>query len=237
MKSQNMRSFRGIVATLAAAVVMLGANAARAQSTPAPEPYRAPERPVSYGRVHDGFYLRMALGGSGMAFREGADTFRAYDASVRGGGWASELSIGGTPARGLVLAGSFFSHSFPAPTITVTEGGTRYASNQLTLGIAGLTLDWYPNPRGGFHVGGTLGFAGKGAYESDGKRIEGTARGGGAWALAMGYDAWIAREWSFGLLARYTGVAVWGTETVDGSERLVNERGGTFALMATVLYH
>ena len=79
--------------------------------------------------------------------------------------------------------------------------------------MLGITLDWYPNAAGGFHFGGTLGFAAAVAQRPDSDAFENMGGGGFALSLLVGYDWWIADEWSLGALARFTGAALQGEET------------------------
>lgn len=193
---------------------------------------------------HDGFYLRLGLGIGGMAYDRstGDDLFdRDPDSSsnLLGGGGVFELSIGGTPAEGLVVAGTLLSHTVADPTVKFDGGEELELSDPLVFALLGATVDWYPDAHKGFHFGGTLGLA---VAALD--RPEGTADIGGAGlglsALA-GYDWWIGDEWSLGVLGRLSGARVRGEPSERVGEReLEGKEDGTVAALGvlfSVLHH
>jgi hypothetical protein len=105
------------------------------------------------------------------------------------------IAVGGTPVRGLVIGGQL--------------GAT---AGNLTIGQLGLFVQWYPAPRGGWHVGFDVGPAITTAWINRGvapvssgpgapSGVEYTSAWGyGAIAtLQGGYDWWIAPRWSMGL--------------------------------------
>jgi hypothetical protein len=193
---------------------------------------------------HDGFYLRLALGIGGLALdRKTEDELFENDpdsqSSIGGVGGVFELSIGGTPAEGLVIAGTLLTHSVADPTVQFDGGEEVELSDPLVFALLGATVDYYPNAHGGFHFGGTLGPA-----LAVVERPEGTGDIGGAGiglsALA-GYDWWIGDEWSLGVLGRLSAARVRGkpTETVGNTERDGQDDGTAAALgvMFSVLHH
>ncbi len=96
-------------------------------------------------------------------------------------------AFGGTPIPGLVLGGD-----------------ARLAQSGLTLvSSLGAFTDWYPAPRGGWHIGmgvdAVLFNDPVQLYAPAGAQVaSGWAPGG---ALFGGYDWWILRQWSVGLVA------------------------------------
>ncbi len=69
----------------------------------APAPPQEADEPGAH--LHDGFYLRVALGGGWLGMR----TDSAPEADVKGGGGSLDLLLGGTPIDGLVIGGGIFS--------------------------------------------------------------------------------------------------------------------------------
>jgi hypothetical protein len=70
------------------------------------------------------------------------------------------------------------------------------------LGSIGPYLDFYPDPMGGFHVLGSLGYAQVSFDDGDGIVEEVTSSGftlGGG----VGYDAFVSNEWGLGVLGRF----------------------------------
>src|SRR5262245_52353317 len=132
----------------------------------APAAARAQAEAGSRQREHDGFFLRVALGGSGLSMkREGSLRLGSAgtgtgSSEISGGAGVGELSIGGAIAKGLVLSGTLLAHSHSEPTLDVEGGGTIALDGPLTFAVVGASLEYFPDPRGGFHFGGTIGVAG-----------------------------------------------------------------------------
>lgn len=176
-------------------------------------------------RVHDGFYLRVSAG------------FAAYDERLdsgdlplggslagrnRGIASVSDVAIGGTVAPGWVIGGGIFSADLLASTLRTSGSGLSGVPAELDPGLRGSSVfapfvDWYPNVRGGFHARGALGLAtltprvfGHPATE----RSEYLAVGGGL-VLGVGYDWWVADEWSIGVMSQAVARLMIGTDDAD----------------------
>ena len=224
----------------AAIAIVLLTGPASAQDIEADE--SAPEPPVrktaNGPRLHDGFYLRFATGLAGMGLSRKLDTPAAgtAEAKINGGGATSELSIGGTPASGLVLAGTLLAFSNSTPTYK-SGGVDQDLDGTLEVGMLGATVDWFLNPEKGFHLAGTLGMVGARAPSppTDVRpRIGGNGMG---LSLAVGYDFWIGEQWSIGVLGRFTFAGL--QDRTVRSEGTYSEKDAfaAFGVMATVLYH
>ena len=163
-------------------------------------------------RRHDGFYLRLGLGAGLMrSVVDFEDVSGTSEVKARGGGAGFEFAMGGTVAPGLVIGGGIY---------TVSASGITWESDQVAdwtdsdddsfkggdgaIGLLGVMLDFYPNPRGGFHIQGGLGL-GTIALDNDddddfpGENWEG---GGGGLMLGAGYEFWISDQWSLGGVGR-----------------------------------
>jgi hypothetical protein len=196
---------------------------------PAPEqpPPPPPEPPPPVDAVpmgggietHDGFYLRVALGfGSLSMQREGTgatDSTVFGNSSIQGGVVGSEVSIGGTPGGGLVIAGSLLSYRMPDPVIEYDAGNEADLDGALNLFVIGGGVDWYPSPSGGFHFGGLLGGAIAVAPAPEISVFENIGGAGGALSISIGYDWWVGDEWSVGALARLVAAGVQGEATAN----------------------
>jgi hypothetical protein len=237
----NMRTCFPVVSIVAAAIALLTTRPASAQDVEPDAPEAAPE-PAQCGtsgaRLHDGFYLRFAtgLGGMGLTRKLSTPADGTVEAKIDGGGGTSELSIGGTPARGFVLAGTLLTFSNATPTYK--SGGTEQdLDGTLEFGMVGATVDWFLNPEKGFHLAGTLGAASAKAPSppTDVRpRIGGSGVG---LSLAVGYDFWIGDQWSIGVLGRLTVAGL--TDRTVRSDGTYTEKDtvGALGVMATVLYH
>jgi hypothetical protein len=184
-------------------------------------------------RTHDGFYLRMSLGGGSVAARgyrsDSAGAEQEY--SFEGNAVQGDLLIGGTPMPGLVLGGAYLG-SYAARSQETERDGTDVG---MSFGVVGPFIDIYPDPRGGLHLGGMLGPAASVTY--DDRYEEKTAAvgfGGGVW---VGYDFWIGDQWSLGGVLRASAARV---ETPPNRE-LLEERDrlgiASVALLVSATYH
>lgn len=143
-------------------------------------------------REHDGLYLRVGLGGG---YLDVHSRFAGYKFSLSGGAMGVDLMIGGTPSPGLVVGGGYWLSSVSSPNVEL-DGESSTASGTLDFGLIGPFIDFFPNPKGGFHAGGLLGIAMLSAADSSGStQGEDEGFGGGLFA---GYDVWIADQWSLG---------------------------------------
>jgi hypothetical protein len=196
--------------------------------------------------VHDGFYMRF---GSGLAVYDEDLQSResvVYDGKVksrtRGIATVSELALGGTIAPGLVLGGGIYTADLVASTLKLEKGSAGEPPDELDTQLRNLVLfapfiDLYPNPRYGFHVQGALGLAvltprvfGSSATE----RSEYAAVGGGL-MLGVGYEFWVADEWSLGILGRATVNVLTGKD--DDDVRWIHVPITSPSFMVTLTYH
>jgi hypothetical protein len=65
--------------------------------------------------VHDGFYFRGSIGPGTVAFDQRSDWPNVPEGRVTSPGVASDLMIGGTPARGLAIGGALIATQAPDP--------------------------------------------------------------------------------------------------------------------------
>jgi hypothetical protein len=183
--------------------------------------------------VHDGVFFK-----GGLAF--GALRTR-YDATVNtptrqrgtliGRDVAFELSLGGTPLPGLVIAATGVSHSHLQEhwdNASILQGWDSVSNLWMMFGPL---VRYYPNPSGGFHADALIALA---FHRVTSERTvtevpllcpllfpacldiktrtitvrEQTTGIGGA--LGAGYDFWVGRQWSLGLTLRLDVAHTWG---------------------------
>ena len=165
--------------------------------------------PCPCGRYrHQGFYLGIGTGAGYMsAWGDGP----AGSASISGLATLATIAIGGTIAKGLVLAGvvhagttsgTFHGGTATTVTTTVNENGspvtntfTATGANVLSTELGAL-IDWYPDPESGWHAGLSLGVGSTEVHDDGGNTLSGTAVAG---SLFGGYEWWIGPGWSLGL--------------------------------------
>lgn len=155
-------------------------------------------------RIHEGFYLRLTSGPTVLTMN-GHGPYGS--SSLTGGGAGGMIAIGGAIVPGFVLAGTIQGSAMnakfnggPFENATVNyRGKTRAASDRTTggFGMVGMLVDWYPEPAGGWHFGGSTGVGAivltNSADESDfgGVNFAGSLFGGYDWSLG--------RNWGLGL--------------------------------------
>lgn len=190
---------------------------------------------------HDGFYARLSTGFSVQGTLEKFDAVPG-DVTYRNGGISFDALLGGTPTPGLVIGGGLLVDLGGHPNVRVREGSTdvadaAHASSKQGTGLflIGPMIDGFPNPRGGLHIGGLIGPAYVGIKDQQGNASSGF--GLSAW---IGYDWWVADDWSIGGLLRLSAARTGLDRTIgpgDGTRTTTGLSTGSLALMFTALYH
>ncbi|MGC4069605.1 MAG: hypothetical protein QM784_34100 [Polyangiaceae bacterium] len=162
--------------------------------------------------------------------------------TAKASGLGSEvtLALGGSLARGVVLAGAIHGVSTTARfhggpfenSKIVTDGSesggessTRDANGQATFGLStiGVLLDVFPSPNRGWHGGGSVGIAMNNVQNlADGSTYYSSGLGG---MLFLGYDWHLVRDWALG-------VSLVGTMTNKGSYKDQDDQRSTHYDMA-----
>jgi hypothetical protein len=186
------------------------------------------------GFLHDGFYLRVGLGGGYGKTSVQTDRVSQPDVRLGGFGAAFDVWCGWTLAPGLVLGPALSVASQRSASASIGDGED---SGVATHALFGAFVDAFPNPKGGQHFGGMLSLASLTETTADGDSGTDYQGGGLGFAVFAGYDAWIAREWSLGAMLRLGGVATRGSQNIDGQS--VEKQGTAYgaSLLVTILYH
>jgi hypothetical protein len=139
-------------------------------------------------RTHDGLYFRLGVGpGYTLAtlFSSGPEsTSKGVDVST-------QLAIGWTIRRGLVLGLGTFPMVTPSPSYDEIDAGGQHVS------ATGPFLDYYPDPQRGLHFQGGVLFA---LGYLDGGDRAGTVGAGYGAMLGAGYEVFVSDEWSVGAI-------------------------------------
>lgn len=207
----------------------------------APVSARTADEPAG-ARRHDGLYVRMALGFSGFGDTvftkaENEDDRPLNEGSLRGMALASELAVGGTVARGFVLGGGIYSASVQAHSFELVRGEVPSELQRPdNFSVIGLMGDWYFRPESGLHAQAALGVAALTGVGPEPPRIRDrrSAVGGGL-MLGVGYEWWIASEWSFGILGRVTAALL--TEEDGTGARWFHAAAAGPSVLFTATYH
>ena len=158
--------------------------------------------------LHDGFQLRASLGAGAMYLSAPGN-----DTTISGVAGGFDLYVGGSLIPGLAIGVVFGGGSALGPAVN-SPGGSGALSTDISLNLTdvGAYLNYYPDPLTGFHLVAEVGFAWIN-YKYRDTVISDTPRGF-AVAVGVGYDFWLAREWSFGPLLKVSYAA---TTYDDGS--------------------
>jgi hypothetical protein len=194
---------------------------------------------------HDRFYLRLSGGVASLAVdrsteKEGTASSSAYagDSSTIGGASIfAELSIGGTPFRNVVIAGTLLGNNLPAAWLDLASGSRLVLGSPLWFAFLGPTVDVFPVRSGGFHVGAGAGWAVATAGVQQDQLFDTIGGGGVGVTLSTGYDAWVSDDWSLGVIARAVVAQIRGEEQSAAAVAREHDTVSSFSLAATALFH
>jgi hypothetical protein len=216
------------------------ASAQWSVAQPAPPPPAVDAPPPPQGDIrhfHDRFYLRLGLGGGSLHTSGKFDPDLGTTLELSGGGPAFDLSIGGTPAPGFVVGGSYLFQQATQPRFTLANGSQTVsgdAENNAVLGLFGPFIDWFPDPAGGFHVGALVAFGLLTVADQSGQIKDSSDETGPAGAFRIGYDLWVADAWSIGILGQALAGSV-SSKPVNGIQE--KDTFTSFGLQVSALYH
>jgi hypothetical protein len=181
----------------------------------------------SWEYLHDGFYFRVSagLGPLSVKFDDKAAAGKTIDGDVVAPGGA--LAFGGSPRPGLVVGGIVMGEG---NDLKLRRGS--WHANRRGVGVVLLApfIDYFPSPAKGLHLGAGLGPSVIPIADT-GDNLRTTAGAGGA--LWLGYDFWVANQWSLGPL-----VVASGNATGDSSsDNELSAIAGSIKVLLTALYH
>jgi hypothetical protein len=206
----------------------------------------APHVRNEHARLHDGFYLRFATGFGAYDERLRSATSSVYAGHVvgrnRGLMSLGELAFGGTIASGWVVGGGIYSSDLLASTFRSGNGSAGVPPTELDPGLRNMSLiapfvDYYADPRSGFHLQAALGLATltpRVLGDSATEQSTYLALGGGL-MLGAGYEWWVDDEWSLGVLSRTTLAVLTGKD--DADVRWMHVAVTSPGLLVTLTYH
>ncbi len=159
-------------------------------------------------RAHDGFFARSEPGLAFFWANVSGSSAPQRRTGIRGLGQSGALSLGGTPMPGLVVGGTVWTARIDPVFV---EGGKTVSPDDDSVKVTQLRvgpfIDWYPQPKRGFHT--TVAAALVVQLESDvkGEPVEPEAYGASL-ALGSGYEWFVAKEFSLGFSGRFAFGAV-----------------------------
>jgi hypothetical protein len=150
--------------------------------------------------LHDGFYLRMAVGFASLNATFTPDQGLSKS-TVTGNGVAMEFGLGGAVADGFILGGKVSSMVASKPDHKIGD-----QSYQIDGSLALISLqffaDVYPMPEEGFHLQGGIGPASlqfTPSSSSSGQQ-DSQSTSGFAGSIGLGWEGWVGKQWGIGAL-------------------------------------
>jgi hypothetical protein len=208
------------------------------------DPRTACANPFGY-HEHNGFYLRMSGGVGALTVarsteRDGSQGSLAYagDSSTVGGtSIFAELSVGGTPFRRVVVAGTLLGNNLPAAGLELASGSRLDLGSPLWFAFVGPTVDIFPVPSAGFHVGAGAGWTVATAGVAQDRVFDTIGGGGAGVTLSLGYDFWVGDDWSLGVIGRGVIARIRGEEQSTNAVAREYDTVSSLSIAATALFH
>jgi hypothetical protein len=178
---------------------------------------------------HDGFYLRSTL--SSLQYTtfkaKGPDGSKTFD----GLGASTSLALGGTVSEGLVIGGTFSASGLSDHWEGLSDEGDDIGLVHSQLGVL---VDWFPESRGGWHVGGSIGLGVNILQDDDDDQFTGV---GASASVLGGYDFWIGPQWALGILATGTLASSADLKDDDQDDTGLSLSAASIGIGASLLHH
>jgi hypothetical protein len=165
---------------------------------------------------HKGFYLSMGLGPVfGKVTDDVNENGYKYTMDMSGTGFLFDFKIGGAIKENLILHATIISNTMSGPNITISNGTSTKASDNVNVGEAmfGAGLTYYLVP-GNVLLSGSLGIGNFSIMDNTNSENNVSTQRGFSMQLKVGKEWWISKKWGLGVGLTY------------GKTSLTNEPGG-----------
>ncbi|WP_426756998.1 outer membrane beta-barrel protein [Myxococcus sp. Y35] len=177
--------------------------------------------------VHDGFYLRLQVGGGYLRAKA---TDVSPEVVVKGGSGNFNAEIGFALINNFILHAKFYGASAPSPSVQVGDLTFEGQDSDVSMNYAavGLGVTYYFMPAN-IYLSGALTYTQLSV--SDGDETVAESEPGGGLHLGVGKEWWVSKNWGLGI----------GAELALG--RISNERSNdswnvtTLSLVFTATYN
>ena len=147
-------------------------------------------------REHDGFFMRLSLGGgSGNASVEES----GVKAELRGGAADMNLAFGGMVSKNLALHGTMWGWGVQDPDVEITSLGTASANGFLGMSAIGPGVTYYLMPAN-VYFSGSVGIGSL----SGSDELDGSTSTGFALDATVGKEWWVGPNWGLGFAGDFT---------------------------------
>ena len=144
---------------------------------------------ASLPHTHDGFYMQLD---AGLGYLSTSASAGGATEKLSGLTFPTAILLGGTVGP-VAIGGGLIMDYAPSPSGTGLTGVSMYMVSM------GVFADIYPDPHGGLHFQPFLGF---GSLQASHNGATGNSATGLVLAAGVGYDWWVADEWSIGVMGR-----------------------------------
>lgn len=193
-----------LAAGLAFAVLSLPAVAGAQPGQPPPPPPPGSSPGYGYGaygmtvpgvREHEGFFLRIGVGGG---YLKSSTEFMDLDVAVKGPAGAFQLALGGNVSPNLIIYGELFGHAIVEPTVEFD--GNEDDAEDVTASIGGIGVGLAYYLPSNVYFSGTLAASQLRWTEDNGDvQEEFETELGPAFVGQIGKEWWVSDEWGLGL--------------------------------------
>ncbi len=229
-------------ATLAGLSFATPASAEAAQATASPPAPATQCRACVF--VHHGFYLEASFGFAWLMVQGDGPS---GSASISAFGTSTSVAVGGTILPGLALAGTiraangtatFHGGPFEHANIVSSVGSPLASANgdaDVTFVQIGVLVDWYPNARGGWHLGGAVGPGGTVVTPlANGADMSNATFAG---TIFGGYETWIAPQWTIGFVLVASGATRATLKDSDANDAGYRLQPLAISLESSILFY
>ena len=176
---------------------------------------------------HDGFYMRLLMGGGYLSTKEkfGGNTY-----TLSGGAVAFSAAFGGAVAPNLIIYGELGGMSVNEPS--VSGNGSSGTAKGLTLNMIsfGPGLAYYVQPMN-LYVSGTFNFTKFSMSDNNNSNNTADSDTGFGFSATLGKEWWVSTDWGLGAAAQFN----MGTAKADSGDTTLTGIG--FAVMFSATYN
>jgi hypothetical protein len=199
-----------LLASLAVCLPLLSLPAVAAAQPGQPPPPPPPGSSPGYGygaygmtvpgvHEHEGFFLRLQLGGG---YLRGRTEYLDENLDVKGGAGAFQLALGGNLSPGLIIFGELFGQAIVEPTLEYAGEETEAEDATASIGGIGIGLAYYLPAN--VYFSGTLAVSQLRWTEDTGDvERESETEIGPALLAQIGKEWWVSDNWGIGLAGQF----------------------------------
>lgn len=197
-----------------------------------PPPYGyppPPPPPASAADGHDGFFLRLHLGGGFTRIStSGGNT--TPNQSFSGGSVSLGVAVGGAVAPNLVLYGTFFGTVLSNPDSEVNGASFGQANGDANLFGFGAGVAYYFQPMN-IYLSGTLATMQFSLDDPDQNTVWNSKWGVGFQGL-IGKEWWVSQDWGLGVAVEFIGASM-----KDQDDSAVTWKAASFGVLFSATYN